>query len=243
MTKRVYAIAVVLAVTCGLRLWAQAPQTMPANDLHKVRNMLREGYEAVKKDYYDAAFHGLDLDARFKEYDEKLKSLPSISAGFTAGDSLTLASSFSNNAITPSWDANSGVLTLTGIASLGDYQTALRAVSFFSSSANPTASGMDHVHESVRSRIASRLSDRRSDRGTLARGGPFGHTSGYRRRDVSSVGPRPGPRARPATRSADHGVLRQLDVAGAGQRRLDRLVREWSSEAERVPYHAGQERR
>ena len=74
MTKRAGAIAFVLMVTCGLHLWAQAPQTMPANDLHKVRNMLREGYEAVKKDYYDVAFHGLDLDARFKEYDEKLKT-------------------------------------------------------------------------------------------------------------------------------------------------------------------------
>lgn len=62
---------------------AQAPQTMPANDLHKVRGMLREGYETVKKEYYDPAFHGVDLDARYKEFEEKLKTAPTMSVGLT----------------------------------------------------------------------------------------------------------------------------------------------------------------
>lgn len=62
---------------------AQAPATMPANDLHKVRTMLREGYETVKKEYYDPTFHGVNLDARFKEYDEKLKTTPTVNAGLT----------------------------------------------------------------------------------------------------------------------------------------------------------------
>lgn len=64
-------------------LMAQAPQTMPANDLHKVRGMLREGYETVKKEYYDPTFHGVDIDARYKEFDEKMKSAPTMSAGLT----------------------------------------------------------------------------------------------------------------------------------------------------------------
>ena len=44
---------------------AQAPATMPsmtANDRHKVRGMMREAYETVKKNYYDPSFRGLDLD-------------------------------------------------------------------------------------------------------------------------------------------------------------------------------------
>jgi hypothetical protein len=33
----------------------------------------------VKKNYYDASFHGIDIDARFMEADEKIKAATSIS--------------------------------------------------------------------------------------------------------------------------------------------------------------------
>ena len=72
-----------LCVWLATSVLAQAPATMPANDLHKVRTMLREGYETVKKGYYDPAYRGINLDARFKEYDEKLKAAPTMSAGLT----------------------------------------------------------------------------------------------------------------------------------------------------------------
>ena len=62
---------------------AQAPATMPANDLYKVRGMMREAYETVKKNYYDPSFHGLDWESRYREYDEKLKSAPTMNAGLT----------------------------------------------------------------------------------------------------------------------------------------------------------------
>lgn len=62
---------------------AQPQRPMPVNDLLKARNMLRESYETVQKEYYDPAFHGVDLAARFKEYDEKLKSAPSMNAGLS----------------------------------------------------------------------------------------------------------------------------------------------------------------
>lgn len=76
---RTFVIVVALTATA----LAQAPASMPANDLHKVRTMLREGYETVKKEYYDPTYHGIDLDARFKEYDERLKAAPTMSAGLT----------------------------------------------------------------------------------------------------------------------------------------------------------------
>lgn len=70
-------------VSLAVALSAQAPASMPANDLHKVRGMLREGYETVKKNYFDQTFRGVDLDARFKEFDEKLKTAPTMSVGLT----------------------------------------------------------------------------------------------------------------------------------------------------------------
>ncbi|MGH3190918.1 MAG: cadherin-like domain-containing protein, partial [Streptosporangiaceae bacterium] len=63
----------------------------------------------------------------------------SITAGFSSGnDTLAFAS---QNGITGSYDASTGVLTLTGSASIADYQAALRSVEFSSSdtSASPAA--------------------------------------------------------------------------------------------------------
>jgi Ca2+-binding RTX toxin-like protein len=58
-----------------------------------------------------------------------------ITNGFVAGDTL----GFSNqNGITGAYDAGTHVLTLSGTASLANYQAALRAVTFFSASDNPT---------------------------------------------------------------------------------------------------------
>ena len=45
--------------------------------------MLRDASEAVKKNYYDSTYHGLNWDARFREYDDRLKSASSLNAGLT----------------------------------------------------------------------------------------------------------------------------------------------------------------
>jgi carboxyl-terminal processing protease len=74
-------IAITLLVSVAVT--GQAQQAMPPNDLHRVRNMLREAFDVVKKEYYDPAFHGVDLDARFKEFDERLKGAPTMNAGLT----------------------------------------------------------------------------------------------------------------------------------------------------------------
>ena len=74
--------ALALAMVGTIALAAQSP-VMPVNDLLKARNMLRESYETVQKEYYDPAFRGIDLPARFKEYDDKLRAAPSMNAGLT----------------------------------------------------------------------------------------------------------------------------------------------------------------
>ena len=60
-------------------------------------------------------------------------------SGFVAGDTLNFTS---QNGITGSYDSGTGVLTLTGSASVANYQAALRSISFSSSSDNPTNSGV-----------------------------------------------------------------------------------------------------
>jgi len=60
----------------------------------------------------------------------------SIGTGFAAGQDLL---SFANqNGITGSYNASTGVLTLSGTASVASYQTALRSVSYSNSSDNPS---------------------------------------------------------------------------------------------------------
>jgi hypothetical protein len=76
-------VTIVLGAALAAGLAAQAPATMPANDLHKVRGMMRDAYDTVRKHYYDPTFRGLDWDARFREYDEKLRTAPTMNAGLT----------------------------------------------------------------------------------------------------------------------------------------------------------------
>jgi len=58
-------------------------QSLSANDALRLHTMLRDVSDAVKKNYYDSTYHGLNWDVRFREYDEKLKSAPSLNGGLT----------------------------------------------------------------------------------------------------------------------------------------------------------------
>jgi hypothetical protein len=64
----------------------------------------------------------------------------SITGGFLAGDALNFAN---QNGITGSYNAATGVLTLTGTASQTAYQAALEAITFSSSASDPTHGGTD----------------------------------------------------------------------------------------------------
>ena len=64
----------------------------------------------------------------------------SITSSLFAGDTLNFTN---QNGITGSYDSGTGILTLTGSASVANYQTALRSITFSSPSDNPTNFGSD----------------------------------------------------------------------------------------------------
>ena len=73
-------MTICLAALSG-SLLAQPPQVISSNDASRVRRMLKDVYEAIKKNYYDKALHGLDWDARYKEYNDRIGKVPSLSTG------------------------------------------------------------------------------------------------------------------------------------------------------------------
>src|SRR6266481_5595791 len=57
---------------------ARAQKSPSALEVDRTRVMLRAIKEDLKKNYYDPAYHGMDLEARFKTADEKLKTATSV---------------------------------------------------------------------------------------------------------------------------------------------------------------------
>lgn len=72
-------ITIGLATSPGMR----AQQKMDSLTLERARGILRDAYDSVKKHYYDPKFHGLDWDARYRDFDTKMKGATSLSQAFT----------------------------------------------------------------------------------------------------------------------------------------------------------------
>lgn len=60
----------------GIVTYGQQPPT--AQDLDRSRVILRTIKDDLKKNYYDPNYHGMDIEARFKTADEKLKQATSL---------------------------------------------------------------------------------------------------------------------------------------------------------------------
>lgn len=58
-----------------------AQQKMNSMDMDRTRGMLRDARDAVKKHYYDPKYHGVDLDARYQQFDERIKTAPDLNDG------------------------------------------------------------------------------------------------------------------------------------------------------------------
>jgi C-terminal processing protease CtpA/Prc len=78
--KLLLAAAVVVTALSGAAL--QSQQKMDSINQDRARAMLRDAYDNVKKHYYDPKFHGLDIDARYHQFDEKIRDAGSLSQSF-----------------------------------------------------------------------------------------------------------------------------------------------------------------
>jgi C-terminal processing protease CtpA/Prc len=58
-----------------------AQQKMDSIDMDHARQMLRDARDAVKKNYYDPKYHGVDLDARYQQFDDRIKAAPTLNDG------------------------------------------------------------------------------------------------------------------------------------------------------------------
>lgn len=64
----------VFVILCCLSLTAFAQKGLGPFDRDNSRAMLRDMKDDIKSNYYDSTFRGIDLDERFKQADEKLKT-------------------------------------------------------------------------------------------------------------------------------------------------------------------------
>lgn len=53
-------------------------QKYDKNSMDEARQMLRDARDAVKKNYYDPKFHGVDVDATYQQFDDRIKSAQSF---------------------------------------------------------------------------------------------------------------------------------------------------------------------
>ena len=68
----------------GAAVSSQAPQAPQITSMQRVqaRQMLRTIRDAIRKDYYDPAFHGLDLAEHFKAAETKIETVDSIGRAY-----------------------------------------------------------------------------------------------------------------------------------------------------------------
>jgi len=74
--------AAIMAAVGAAGVWLHA-QGISSSDAYTVATMLHDADDAVKRNYYDPTFHGVDLDARYHAYDAKIRTASSMNAGLS----------------------------------------------------------------------------------------------------------------------------------------------------------------
>lgn len=77
-----FAIAVAGSIAASNSFLGQAQQQITALDRGLAELMLSHVHETLKQNYYDTAFHGINIDERFKNYVQQIKSAKSIQAAY-----------------------------------------------------------------------------------------------------------------------------------------------------------------
>src|SRR4026208_1876647 len=70
--------AVVLVWLCVLAVDVSAQAALSKHDRDVMRTMLRQVYGDLAKHYYDPTFHGINLDARFRDAQRRLEIAPTL---------------------------------------------------------------------------------------------------------------------------------------------------------------------
>ena len=185
-------------------------------------------------------------------------AIVAISAGLQAGDVLAFTN---QNGITGTYDSATGVLTLTGGATVANYQTALRTVQFRTTSDNPTTSPHDRLH-GQRRRPPTRNTDTKAITVTPVNDAPIDHAVGLdadlhrgrrRRRPSTAASPSPTPttptssrarcRSPPASSAGDTLTFTPTTGSPTPTRRPDVLtltgtatVADWQTVLRSVPF-------
>lgn len=76
-------LAAAALLTVGLARTLGAQQQISNLDRGRAESMLQTVRDDVKKHYYDPSYHGIDLDARYTEYLDRIKQAKSLDAAFT----------------------------------------------------------------------------------------------------------------------------------------------------------------
>ena len=74
-------LAAFVCVSSGA-LWTARAQSIDPLERARANDMLKVLKDDIKKNYYDAGYHGMDVDARFKTAEEKLKQANSLGQAF-----------------------------------------------------------------------------------------------------------------------------------------------------------------
>ncbi len=80
------AVAILAAILCA----ALTLPTIPAQETYdkglreRVRQMVRDVAEAMRKHYYDPSYHGIDMEARFKAAEETVQNATNLGQGYGA---------------------------------------------------------------------------------------------------------------------------------------------------------------
>jgi C-terminal processing protease CtpA/Prc len=78
---KVACVTVLLAAIPSASLLSQ--QKMDSVNLFRAQGMLRDAHENVKKYYYDPKYHGVDIDALYRDYNSRMQNAASLSQAFS----------------------------------------------------------------------------------------------------------------------------------------------------------------
>lgn len=92
---------VTLGIGLGVTVTAQAPTN---SDRSLLLAMLKDGYESVRTHYFDRSFNGLDWDALYERYVDRVRQAPSVHAGLlTIAEMLDALDDSHTTFLPPGW--------------------------------------------------------------------------------------------------------------------------------------------